>query len=357
MTRLTLCLISLLIASCGSSPRSPGSVPDAATDATVDASLDALSDSALDGSSPDAGGPGAPTVRAEETYEIMRSTHVYAQGLTHERWGGAESEAMDLELDLYLPQGAPDNRPALVLIHGGGFTGGSRAQDQIVTYAEHFASRGWVCISVDYRLARNRGTVPEEWSDYVRDNVPMERRNQALALYPAARDSRAAIRWLHSRAGMYQINPDYVSVMGGSAGAALAIMAGITEPEDYRDELSMEEDPTLASTNPTASSRVVAILDYWGGATLVTSLDRIYGRDRFDATDAPVNIVHGTADPTVDFSEAEFLRDAYMRTGVSYAFEPLEGAGHGPWGARIDGQSLPENGFDFLTAQIGLTVE
>jgi len=287
----------------------------------------------------------------------MRSTHVYAQGLTHTMWGSTESEPMDLELDLYLPEGAPENRPAMVLIHGGGFVGGSRTQGQIVAFAEYFASRGWVCISVDYRIARDRGTVPSAWAEYVADNVPMERRNQAMALYPAARDSRAAIRWLHSRAAMYQINPDYVGVMGGSAGAALAIMAGVTEPEDYRDELSVEEDPTLASTHLDASSRIVVILDYWGPITLVTSLSAIYGRERFDPTDAPVNIVHGTEDPTVEFSHAENLRDAYMRTGVSYAFEPLEGQGHGAWRARIDGQGLPRNGFDFVTTQLELSVE
>ena len=153
------------------------------------------------------------------------------------------------------------------------------------------------------------------------------------------------------------IRDSYVSVMGGSAGAALAIMAGVTEPEDYRDELTAEEDSTLASTNPGASSRVVAILDYWGGVTLVRSLSTVYGYDRFDPTDAPINIVHGTEDPTVAFSNAENLRDAYMRTGASYVFEPLEGAGHGAWGARIDGQRLPENAFGFLTEQLALVVE
>ena len=41
--------------------------------------------------------------------------------------------------------------------------------------------------------------------------------------------------------------------------------------------------------------------------------------DRFDATDAPISIVHGTEDPTVLFEQAEEIKAEYDKTGVDYA--------------------------------------
>jgi acetyl esterase/lipase len=191
----------------------------------------------------------------------------------------------------------------------------------------------------------------------VEENVPQNKRNQARALYPAARDTKAAIRWLYAQAETYKINTDYITAMGGSAGAALAIMTGVTDAQDYRDELTTELDETLASTHLDQSADIAAILDYWGSGVLVNTLNAVHGHQRYDVNDAPINIVHGTEDPTVLFSEAEALRDAYLSTGVDYAFHPLEGARHGPWGATIAGKNLRENGFDFITSQLELTVE
>ena len=83
-------------------------------------------------------------------------------------------------------------------------------------------------------------------------------------------------------------------------------------------------------------------------------LEALDGRSRFDATDAPLSIVHGTDDPAVPFIQAEMLRDAYTATGVPFAFHPVEGGGHGIWDEIIDGLSLEELAFQFIVAQQGL---
>ena len=77
-------------------------------------------------------------------------------------------------------------------------------------------------------------------------------------------------------------------------------------------------------------------------------LEAIDGRSRFDSADAPVSIVHGTADSTVPLEEAEKLREAYDRTGVSYAWHRLDGVGHAAWGTLVDGMSLQELAFAFV---------
>ena len=158
-------------------------------------------------------------------------------------------------------------------------------------------------------------------------------------------------------ADTYQLDTDYVTSIGGSAGSYLAVMLGVTNPEDFRDELTVAEDPTLSTVNLDAGADVHTVIDHWGGVTHMEILEFMDGVSRFDATDAPVSIVHGTADPTVPFTEAEKLRDAYDVTGVPYDFYGVEGAGHGIWGVTIEGQNLRQIAFDFVVEQQGLTVE
>src|SRR5512146_3202830 len=59
-----------------------------------------------------------------------------------------------LLLDLYEPEdgGALGDRPAVVLIHGGSFETGSKAEGRIVQLCRYLAARGFVAASIDYRL-------------------------------------------------------------------------------------------------------------------------------------------------------------------------------------------------------------
>lgn len=68
------------------------------------------------------------------------------------------------------------------------------------------------------------------------------------------------------------------------------------------------------------------------------------------------SIVHGTADTTVPFAEAEALRDVYASTGVAFDFHPLEGIGHGAWAATVGGMTLEELAMAFVVEQQTLTV-
>jgi len=232
----------------------------------------------------------APTVQRNSTYTVLKTTHVYAQALSHSNWGSTTTTVVDLSLDLFLPQNAPTNRPAMILIHGGGFYSGSKEDVDIVAMANYFASRGWVCISINYRLAAARGTMSAAWGNYVLNNVAPLDREQSYAMYPAARDAKAALRWLHANATTYGINSNYVTALGGSAGSYLANMLGITNAGDFRDEISTSGDPTLSTTNLSARSSIHTIIDHWGGLTHMTYLEAIDSQSRFDAnSDLPFN--------------------------------------------------------------------
>jgi acetyl esterase/lipase len=282
---------------------------------------------------------------------------VYGRGLSHENWGDVQGGEVYLKLDLYAPEGAPGVHPAAIFIHGGGFTSGSRGHLALSRMAVTFASRGWVCISVDYRLAGDRGTVPQAWMRYV-DAQPLtsRQREQGLAIYAASRDVKAALRWLTARADELSIDTSSVTALGGSAGAVLAVMLGATESEDFRDEIAAEDDPTLLAANLDAPSDVHSIVDFWGSAIAVELLEEVYGVTRFDSADAPLLIIHGTSDQTVLYEKAVELEGIWTSTGVPFESHALVGAGHAAWNETIDGQPLVEVAFDFIVRQQGLTV-
>ena len=91
----------------------------------------------------------------------MTEDIVYAQGFSREAWESESAEAIDLLLDVY-ESVRFDNAvmPAIVMIHGGGFNGGSKRTEWTSEWAPWFAERGWVVYSIDYRISGDHGTLP-----------------------------------------------------------------------------------------------------------------------------------------------------------------------------------------------------
>ena len=148
------------------------------------------------------------------------------------------------------------------------------------------------------------GIVPQEW---LAAGSLTNQARQLFAMYTAQRDAKAAMRWIVANADNYNINTDYITVGGGSAGATTAVALGISNQEDFRDEISLTDDPTLATTNLDQTYEIKSIVDFWGSNTALEVHKIIYGTNRFDSNDPPLFIAHGTEDPTVLFSEAEEL--------------------------------------------------
>ena len=298
-----------------------------------------------------------PVVQSAATYDMVITENiVYAEGLSHDAINSTDASAIPLFMDAYVPINSSQNRPALLLIHGGGFKGGSKQQDAMVNMARYFAERGWVAFSIDYRLQSDLGTIPQAWVDYA-GNIEPEDVEQYYAIYPAHRDAKAALRWIIANANLYDINTDYITVGGGSAGAITAIGISISEASDYNTEIDQLQDPTLATSNPSQSYTVQTILDFWGSDVSIEALELIYGYERFDANVPALFIAHGTEDPTVLFEEALQLQEIYESNQVPYIFYELSGLGHGVWNATVDGRRLEELAFDFVIEQQGLILE
>lgn len=299
-----------------------------------------------------------PIVKSTSTYSVIIEEDItYAKGLRHESLNSAASMEMDLKLDVYFPDNSIENRPLYFFIHGGGFNGGTKQKPEIVEYGNYYAARGWVFISIDYRVQGDFGTIPQEWLDFAMTNIPATGQDQFIAIYPAHRDAKAALRWAVANADTYNIDTDFIAVGGASAGAITAITLGISEPEDFRDEINISQDPTLNTTNLEQTYQIQTIVDYWGSKSALNALEEVYGHQRFDANDPPLFIAHGTEDPAVPFSSAEDLKAIYETNGIPLAYYPAEGLGHGIWNVQFEDKRLEELVFDFLVEQQELNVE
>lgn len=110
---------------------------------------------------------------------------------------------LPIKADVYRLSG-DDVRPAIVWIHGGGLITGGRGGPTLAQ-RKRYLDTGHVIVSIDYRLA------PE------------------TKLSGILEDVQDAIHWVRGKgAGLYQIDPQRVAVVGHSAGGYLALMAGFT---------------------------------------------------------------------------------------------------------------------------------
>ncbi len=149
-----------------------------------------------------------------------------------------------LRLDMYQPRGDTSTaRPAIVVIHGGGFVGGTRSQ--LADIAQRWARRGYVTVSIDYRLdpgarcqAIQDGLVPP-------DQLAAETARCRRAIDTAQYDAHGAIRWLRANAATYRIDPTRIAALGGSAGAVTAVHVAYRSDVPGTTGDHDEQDPTV----------------------------------------------------------------------------------------------------------------
>lgn len=235
--------------------------------------------------------------------------------------GGTE----DLKLNLARPELTEGLRPGIVYIHGGGWSGGHRAN--YMSSIQEAAKRGYVAVTIEYRLMHTET-------------------GKAKYPFPAQiEDCKCAVRWLRVNAEKYHVDSNRIGVTGGSAGGHLSLLVGVTGSEKKFDG---------TGGNPAASSKVQCVVNYFGPTDfakmygynkqvdhLLDTLLRGTPQERADdyksaspityvtKDTCPILSIHGTKDNIVPVDQAVEFDAAMKKAGATSELIILEGQGHG----------------------------
>ena len=219
------------------------------------------------------------------------------------------------QADLYLPDAPKTRRPAVVVIHGGGWVSGSRHGNDYL--CNLLAARGVVVLNIDYRLA---------------DKALPDTRWPAQLV-----DAQLAVRFLRAHAAEYAVDPARIGALGDSSGAQLAVFLGELPRITAGDE---------AALYPNQRPDVKAVVDQFGPMDLpsmgtygVGSVEAMFGTTTPPPADlltaspiptvtahaAPVYIIHGQSDRVVPFDASRQLVDALKAHHVPVELVPYDG--------------------------------
>jgi acetyl esterase/lipase len=268
---------------------------------------------------PQPGGPGGSSSFAsvEPTYKDL----AYATGSPTQK------------LDLYIPTTGTGPFPVAIMVHGGGFMMGDKADGTGLTGVDQLLDAGYAVASINYRLSSE-------------------------AKYPAQiNDAKAAVRFLRANAAKYNLNPNKFGAWGASAGGTLVALLGTT--------CGVTELEGADLGNADQSSCVQAVVDWFGpidflamdeqftgtscpqnhndasspesqlvGAPIQTVPDLVYTTNPMNYItndDTPFLIQNGSADCNIPPIQGQNLAEALSAViGVDkVTYTLIDGAGHG----------------------------
>ena len=224
------------------------------------------------------------------------------------------------KMDLYLPAGKAEKpRPAILIVHGGGWHGGDKAAKREQNIGNNLAAAGYVCASINYRLCKKTEII----ADRLREVWPAN-----------LQDCRTAVRFLRVKAETYGIDPQHIGAIGGSAGGHLTAMLAVT---DGKNDIKAE------GLYADFSSRIQAVVPMYGVHDVVAQA-RLKGKSLnksdeelcrlaspvtwITSDDPPALILHGTKDALVPVSQSEILHERQSKAGVSSQLVIIDGAPH-----------------------------
>jgi acetyl esterase len=232
---------------------------------------------------------------------------------------GSAGDGTPLTLDVCSPAVDEDaeRRPAVIEIHGGGWSRGDKAEPAWRATCQWLASEGFVTFNVNYRLA-------------------------PAATFPAAIDDvTLALRWLRDpvTAKRFGIDPERIGAFGGSAGGNLAALLGTRGSGDTTSGDRVAAVATVsAPMDLTAQGQTHGELPSWLLARELSYLgcagfdDCPAAEDasptyQVDATDPPMLVAQSAGEFIPQAMSREFAQ-ALAGAGVEHRLELTAGTAH-----------------------------
>ena len=215
--------------------------------------------------------------------------------------------------DVYLPDNGDEPLPAVVYIHGGGWTAGDKSQSMPIW---EWTDDGYAVVSINYRYAIAPNSVAASTADAI-----------------------AAVGQLIATADEHGIDPDRIGVYGFSAGGHLAAMVAqadlgvaavavsgsptdfevLTDPQRSVFEIRSSEDAAATVRDRLGCARTSC-------AEAIATLSPA----RLPAGPAPILVLHGERDAIISPTQAELLANHLDREGATVELRIVPDKGHSP---------------------------
>jgi acetyl esterase/lipase len=209
-------------------------------------------------------------------------------------------------MDYYAPAG-PGPHPAVVIVHGGGFTGGTSRNGSEAYCADFLAPAGYAVFSVNYRLA------PE------------------FPLSAQIADVERGIRWVSEHAAKYDVDPRKIVLLGGSAGGYLSNMIGVAPSRgvDLAAVVTLYGISDLSTmSDPDGLAKRKLLGDQPATPYAMRNASPIA---HVGAGISPFLFIHGDHDESVPFVQSVNLQKALKEEDNTADLISIPGGIHGTW--------------------------
>lgn len=231
--------------------------------------------------------------RFQRWYRGLEAPAIGSPLSTHEFKSG-------LHADVYGIQEGVSGVPVALIVHGGGFVGGTRDMLPVIVVVEHLVKHGFMVASVEYRLAK-------PWGD--------------VTLADQVEDVRDATQWWREACVGMGGDPARLVLVGLSAGGGLAL--SVTQSVEFDKFIGIYGAYDIELFP--ASKMAGRLLTHAGDRDAVLSQSPIHCY----AFEQPALLIHGTSDTLTTPAHTERLRDLRDEAGLSTQVEFVEGAQHG----------------------------
>jgi acetyl esterase len=249
-----------------------------------------------------------PTIARAQEHNIQPSIRSYKTVGTTE-----------LKAHVFMPTESVKGRlrPAIVLLHGGGWNAGS--PEWTYDDAKWYAGMGLVAVAGEYRLSDQKTVTPLE----------------------AMADTRDLIRWVRRNATDLAIDPHRVAVYGISAGGHLAAAAAVF-PHEEESKISAVPDALIF-----LSPAVSIVDDHWPQILLGTHAEvkDISPAENIKKQLPPMVIIEGAADTETPLPGVQSFCERAKQMGGTCELHVYPGVGH-ILSRNLDPHAQEEGPFD-----------
>ncbi|HEX8269099.1 MAG TPA: alpha/beta hydrolase [Flavobacterium sp.] len=219
------------------------------------------------------------------------------------------------KIDLYLPAGRNTDTKVFILVHGGGWSSGSKSDFNYVVPMLKSQFPNYAIINMDYRLATMQSPAYPKQIDDIKKVID------------------------HLQTSDYSISNQYAFI-GASAGAHLAMLysykedsadnvkavCSIVGPTDFSDP-SYTDNPMFQY----GSFYLIGNIDYAQNPEIVAAVSPAA---HVSADSPPTIMFYGGMDPLIPATQGARLKDKLDQFGVYNEYNLYPSGGHGNWNTQ-----------------------